>query len=518
MKHKKAILRGAFLLTAAGFLSRIMGFFYRIFLSRSIGADGLGLYQMIFPVFALALSFTSAGLNTAVSHQVSRKNALGDKKGVWEVFFTGAVLSLLLSGFAAGSLWRCAGVLAETFLKDVRCEELLKYLALSLPFASLHSIVTGCFIGRKKAGLPALSQLFEQAVRILSSLLLWQIFLKKELSPSPLIAVGGILASEVLTSLFTLLLLLLQSPVFPLPSPAVMKRNMERLSEIALPVSMNRCILGIFQSVEAVLIPLRLRLFGYTATEAYRHYGTLTGMALPLVLFPSAITGAVSLLLIPEISEADALNDRQAILRTARNTVSGCLYLGIFCTGGFFLFGKELGLFLFQSEEAGSYIRILGWICPFLYLGTTLASILNSLGKTTAVFFQNLLGILIRIFFVWFYIPRSGISGCLLGLLISQLVTALLSLRTLLKAVPEFELSTKDLLLPLLFLGWSLFFVMLADRILPVIISVPSPGSGTAPFLLFLRGGIFAASYTLPAFIRLENTFGFSFPARFRQK
>ena len=496
MKHKKAILRGAFLLTAAGFLSRIMGFFYRIFLSRSIGADGLGLYQMIFPVFALALSFTSAGLNTAVSHQVSRKNALGDKKGVWEVFFTGAVLSLLLSGFAAGSLWRCAGVLAETFLKDVRCEELLKYLALSLPFASLHSIVTGCFIGRKKAGLPALSQLFEQAVRILSSLLLWQIFLKKKLSPSPLIAVGGILTSEVLTSLFTLLLLLLQSPVFPLPSPAVMKRNLERLSEIALPVSMNRCILGIFQSVEAVLIPLRLRLFGYTATEAYRHYGTLTGMALPLVLFPSAITGAVSLLLIPEISEADALNDRQAILRTARNTVSGCLYLGIFCSGGFFLFGKELGLFLFQSEEAGSYIRILGWICPFLYLGTTLASI----------------------FFVWFYIPRSGISGCLLGLLISQLVTALLSLRTLLKAVPEFELSTKDLLLPLLFLGWSLFLVMLADRILPVIISVPSPGSGTAPFLLFLRGGIFAASYTLPAFIRLENTFGFSFPARFRQK
>ena len=98
MKHKKAILRGAFLLTAAGFLSRIMGFFYRIFLSRSIGADGLGLYQMIFPVFALALSFTSAGLNTAVSHQVSRKNALGDKKGVWEVVFTGAVLSLLLSG------------------------------------------------------------------------------------------------------------------------------------------------------------------------------------------------------------------------------------------------------------------------------------------------------------------------------------------------------------------------------------------------------------------------------------
>ena len=86
MDHKKTVLRGAFLLTAAGFLSRIMGFFYRIFLSRIIGAEGLGLYQMIFPILALALSVTSAGLSTAISHQVSRKNALGDKRGIWNIF------------------------------------------------------------------------------------------------------------------------------------------------------------------------------------------------------------------------------------------------------------------------------------------------------------------------------------------------------------------------------------------------------------------------------------------------
>ncbi|MFQ9395435.1 MAG: oligosaccharide flippase family protein [Lachnospiraceae bacterium] len=74
-----------------------MGFFYRIFLSRIIGAEGLGLYQMIFPVLALALSVTSAGLSTAISHQVSRKNALGDKRGIWNIFFAGAAFSLLLS-------------------------------------------------------------------------------------------------------------------------------------------------------------------------------------------------------------------------------------------------------------------------------------------------------------------------------------------------------------------------------------------------------------------------------------
>ena len=213
MDHKKTVLRGAFLLTAAGFLSRIMGFFYRIFLSRIIGAEGLGLYQMIFPILALALSVTSAGLSTAISHQVSRKNALGDKRGIWNIFFAGAAFSLLLSFLAAGLLRSYAGVLAEVFLKDVRCEELLKYLALAIPFASLHAIVTGCFIGRKKTGLPALSQLFEQLIRILSSLLIWQIFQEKGFAPTPLIAVGGMLASEILTSLLTLLLLLFQRSV-----------------------------------------------------------------------------------------------------------------------------------------------------------------------------------------------------------------------------------------------------------------------------------------------------------------
>ena len=459
MDHKNTVLRGAFLLTAAGFLSRIMGFFYRIFLSRIIGAEGLGLYQMIFPVLALALSVTSAGLSTAISHQVSRKNALGDKRGIWNIFFAGAAFSLLLSFLAAGVLRSYAGVLAEVFLKDVRCEELLKYLALAIPFASLHAIVTGCFIGRKKTGLPALSQLFEQLVRILSSLLIWQIFQEKGFAPTPLIAVGGMLASEILTSLLTLLLLLFQTPVFAPPSLSIMRKSLEKLTEIALPISGSRFFLGIFQSMEAVLIPLRLRFFGYSLSEAYSHYGILTGMALPLVLFPSAVTGAVSMLLIPEISEADTLNDRQAILRTARSTV-------------------------------------VGWICPFLYLGTTFSSILNSLGKTTAVFFQNLLGILIRILFVWFGIPRFGILGCLLGVLFSQLTVALLALRTVFEAVPEMEFDLKDLLMPLLFLGWSLCLITVGDGIMSTFFPALLSGIEQSPVLLFLRGGLFTAAYS----------------------
>lgn len=490
MSQKQTILRGAFILTAAGFLSRIMGFFYRIFLSRIIGAEGLGLYHLIFPIFGLSLAVTSSGIQTAVSHYVSGRNALGDKKGAWNSFLAGTALSLGLSLVVSFLLYQNAGFLAVHFLREPRCEELLRYLSLAIPFASLHSTATGYFMGQKRTGIPAISQLLEQTVRILSALLLYQIFLEKGWRITPLIAVGGMVLAEAFTSLFTLTLLVLETAVhrgsFQLPS----LRDIRDIGKMAAPLSANRLFLSLLQSVEAMLIPIKLRSFGYTATEALSHYGVLTGMSLPLVMFPSAITGAISMLLIPTVSEAHTLNNRSEIARTVEATITGCLVLGIFCTGVFLLFGADLGLFLFGNREAGDYILILGWICPFLYLGTTLASILNGLGKTVTTFLQNLFGISIRILFVWFLIPRLGMTGFLLGLLVSQLTVAFLSLFSLHRAVRFSFDARKVLLMPILFSLCSALLLRALDGFMAGF-SLPIPDL----VLLLMRGFLFTSSY-----------------------
>lgn len=91
------------------------------------------------------------------------------------------------------------------------------------------------------------------------------------------------------------------------------------------------------------------------------------------------------------------------------------LYLGIFCIGVFTAFGETLGLQIFKSQDAGSFIQILAWLCPFLYLATSSGSILNGLGRTKLTFFHHLVSLLVRIAFVWFGIPVFGIPVLPLG-------------------------------------------------------------------------------------------------------
>ena len=133
-------------------------------------------------------------------------------------------------------------------------------------------------------------------------------------------------------------------------------------------------------------------------------------------------------MLLPAVSEAQATGDRHRIASLSTCTIQSCLLLGICSTLFFLLTGNLCGTFLFHNAEAGTYILILCWLCPFLYLGTTLTGILNGLGSTFTVFLINMAALLIRLFFVWFVIPFYGIKGYLVGLLISQLLHSILLL------------------------------------------------------------------------------------------
>ena len=174
--------------------------------------------------------------------------------------------------------------------------------------------------------------------------------------------------------------------------------SIREILTFSLPLSTNRVCLSLLQSAESICIPLRLQAFGLARSAALSSYGTLTGMALPLVLFPSAVTNALSVMLLPAVSESQAGKDRKAIARLSVRTVQSCLLLGILCTIFFLVFGNLCGILLFDSNEAGTYIQILSWLCPFLYLGTTLASILNGLGKTFLVFLSNMACTFYKIF------------------------------------------------------------------------------------------------------------------------
>lgn len=423
MSRKHLLLKGTFILTATGFITRMMGFFYRIFLSHTFGEEGVGLYQLIFPIYALGYSLTCAGIELALSRLVARELVKGNEKSARQLLMTSLILTVSFSLGVTFFLQQSSPLLAQNILCDPRCRRFLLILSYVFPFASVHSCICGYYFGRKQTKIPALSQLLEQGVRILSVFLLYYYLTKCAVAFDISIAVAGLIAGEAFSALFCLYAVRshhLFRPFTP-PSPSSFFTHTKELLCLSVPLTASRILLNILQSIEAVSIPIRLQMYGMTVKESLSIYGVLTGMALPCILFPSAITNSVSTMLLPTVAEIQTSRHRLGLKNLVKKVTYSCIFLGSICCVFFITFGKWFGKTLFHSPLAGDFIFLLAFICPFLYPNNTLLSVINGIGKTTISLFINTLSLGIRIFSVWILIPHLGILGYLYGLLASQI-------------------------------------------------------------------------------------------------
>lgn len=421
---KQKFLRGTLILTCTGLASRIIGFFYRIFLSHRIGAHGLGLYQLVMPLQSLVLAFTVSGIQTCLSRLIASRMALKQEKEASGIFCTGTLISFVLSSLAAWLLFSNADFFAVQILKEPLTEPLIRILALLFPLSALHSCINSYYFAGKRTGIPAGLQLLEQSVRVSSSYLISLVLVSRGMEVTALIAVGGALVSEIFSAVAGLLLIGMDfsrknHSFFHSLHPVMYAGEIFRT---AFPLTLNRVLLTLLGSIEVILIPQRLQLHGLSPSDALGIYGVFTGMALPLILFPSTLTNSASVMLMPSVAEMQALGYQKRIRAVTIRACTGCIGLGALCTAGFFLLGPFLGNFLFKSPTAGIYIRTMSFICPFLYMNTALTSILHGLGRTTRSLLHNTAGILVRISFVLFLIPATGIKGYLYGILVSEIL------------------------------------------------------------------------------------------------
>lgn len=423
------LITGTLLLTLTGFASRLIGFFYRSFLSKTFGEEGMGIYQLISPVMALSFSLTAAGIQTAISKYVASETSTKDYRTSLRVLLTGAVLSLPLSLLCTCIIYHFADFISMHFLLEKRTAPLLRIFSLSIPLSAIHSLVNGYFYGIKKTSLPAATQIVEQVARVGSVFLLCRRIILRGETPGIGCAAAGLALGEacaVLLSLFAIYVRFTKLEVI-YPGRLVHPVLLRKMFLLAAPLSANRLIINFLQSMEAVYLPVCLMRHGMTNSQALSVYGVLTGMALPLILFPSALINSFCVLLLPVISEADLSNNLSAIRRAVRkSTICSCIF-GVLCTFLFLLFGNLAGILLFDSRMAGSFILTLSFICPFLYLSGTMSSILHGLGHTVPTFCFSVIALVIRLLFTFFLVPVAGINGYLWGLLLSQLLMTFLN-------------------------------------------------------------------------------------------
>ncbi len=160
---KKLFIKGTLLLTFAGLLSRLMGFFYRIFLSHTIGAHGLGIFQLILPLQILIMSICASGIQTAISRlTAAEKVSENPSRHISDYFVVGTVFSVVFSLVFSWFLYSYADFWAVQILKEPQTSGLIRILSLSIPLSTLHTCINSYYLGRKQAGFPAGVQLLEQ--------------------------------------------------------------------------------------------------------------------------------------------------------------------------------------------------------------------------------------------------------------------------------------------------------------------------------------------------------------------
>lgn len=415
-------------MTAAGVLSRIIGFFYRIFLSRTIGAEALGIYQLIGPVFSLCFALTASSIQTSISKFVGDaiggcKDSLCGEKKARAYLILGLVLSCGLSILTGIFMYFNADLIAVRFLGEARCAPLLVLLTYSLLPCCIHACINGYYYGRKNAFVPSLCQLIEQIARVGSVWIIFQITTEKGIPLTAFHAVCGLVIGEAAGLLVSMSALLREKrlPRGSYTSDSICNSTMTHaFLAMVIPLTINRLSVAFSTSLENLLIPQKLQLYGYTQTDALSIYGILSGMTLSIILFPCVLTNSLSVLLLPAISEARGRSNENQIRRTTQKAIQLGLLLGFAFTILFLLTGDMIGNKLFHNALAGHFICRLAWLCPLMYITSLLNSILHGLGRPKQVLFVNLLACLIRIGMIWFLVPAYGIGAYLWGLLLSQ--------------------------------------------------------------------------------------------------
>ncbi len=422
---RKTIITGTLILTAANLITKGMGFFYRVFMSNTIGAEGMGLYQLILPLYSLAWSITSAGFTTTISRLTAQEHIRGQSGNIGRIIKQSALLSLLLSLIVSSLFFFGADTLAALLLNEPRTAPSLRLLAFAIPFMALGSCLRGFFLGMQEAMIPALSQILEQTARIAAIYALAGIFVPLGLSYACCAAVCGILLGEFLSCSFTLWQYrrfkrshkLIRRP--SLSSAAALRM----ILAMAVPLSATRITSALLSTGENILIPRQLQLYGQNTAEALSTYGELTGMALPLLLLPSACLMAASVSLVPEISEACAVQQDKRISKTVSATFLFTSIIGFGAAAVFTVFPQEICYIVYNRPALGELLAPLALLCPLLYGETTLHGLLNGLGEQFFLFWNDLLSSLLTILVIWFFLPQYGIPAYLAGWFLSLSVS-----------------------------------------------------------------------------------------------
>ncbi|MBE5941969.1 MAG: hypothetical protein E7264_05435 [Lachnospiraceae bacterium] len=417
------VIKGTLILILTGIITRIIGFYNRIFLSDLIGATQLGIYQLILPMYMIAFALTNYGNEIALTKLTSEHKGKRDYCSIHAFFIICFLSNILLASLLSIIIYQNAEWICIHILHANNCEDALKIICVGIPFMSMKGCIHGYFLGLGKAGVHGISDFIEQAVKVLSVFIIATFFcIKNQYNVN--LALWGVVISDIFAFLYSFIMLRIDNHknkayYMACQKAYPTKKQLFTFLSNSIPLTTNRLALTILQGIESIIIPSVLFIYYNDSDISLAHYGIFTGMAFPFIMFPATITNALSTMILPVVSYATSASDTKQLSNLCEKSLHFCLLIGVFSFTIFYIYGIDIGYLFFQNKEAGIYLYQLSFLCPFIYLATTLASIINGLGHANYNLLFTVIATLIRITFIQFFVPNIGLSGYTLGLFIS---------------------------------------------------------------------------------------------------
>ncbi len=431
---RESVFRRLICLTVSNILLQLLGFAYRIFLSRMTGPEGMGIYQLIMPFYSFIMSLTLTGLTVAVSRISAARHGVGDFLGArkcatrafWLFSLSLIVLSVLTFSFRH--------FICRTLLGDVRTSLSLPFLFICLFLTGFENILKNYFYGVGRVAPQITSELSEQIIRFLAVAALLFAFSTSDPAFSALLIVLGMVISELSSSFLLHLFFRFEKKTF---SKSVKKPLKAReLLSVSLPISAAQSINNLLSLLNSALIPKRLCAAGLTRAAATESFGVMFGMTMPLLSFPIAFIASLTSVMVPRMSSSKAKSDFSDMRRKAAKTIHATGLCAMPLMAIMIPLAEPLGKLLFSYSSANSLILPLCVATLISYYEISLGALLNAVGKQKQSAIYIILGGVIQLLFTWAVgVHGVGLSAFAIGAVVSNAVTAALQFLCLVRTL-----------------------------------------------------------------------------------
>ena len=421
----KSLFKTVAYITIFSVVTRAMGFVFRIYLSRALGPEALGLYQVALSVFSVLLTVVASGMPVVISKLTAKYYAKKDKNSEGSLVTAALLISVVTSLVLILLVLAFKSVFSAIFADD-RCYTILLVLLPAILCSAIYNVFRGAMWGHSNYFPYCITELFEQISRIIICVFLLTFGLTS-LSPSISAALSLSIASLLSAGLAVVLYFVYGGRM---KKPNGVYKEVLRSNTSITGV---RVASSLVQPIIALIVPARLMAAGYTSAQAMSSFGVAMGMTMPLLFIPVTLVGSLSMVLIPDLSTALANKDGEHVKGRIFSSITFALLITFLLIPLYIGAGENIGLFFYDNAESGRLLASAAWIMlPFALLNIT-SAILNALGLEVKSFVNYLIGSIFMFAGIIFLPQFIGVRAIVWGMGLCVTVAALLNIRMIKK-------------------------------------------------------------------------------------